>query len=255
MVALAACTELAPGGDRLPQAVERNAPDAGPAGDPRWSCLDAPEPARAVPLVRAVELTLGVADSVTERPPEGLVARACQRLDVMCNTPLTSDMTVQADGALHLSVPQEFDGFIELRSPTTVPTMFYINRPLMRDTQDAIVIVSTLALGGLAATGNVTLDPTLGNVLIRVFDCQGAPASGVELANDLGGEVFAFVGGLPRVGESVTRADGVGGFVNVPPDFAVLQGIVAASGREVGTESVTVRAGWFSYGDVAPATN
>lgn len=254
VAALSACTELAPGEDRLPQRSAANQPDAALARDPRWGCLDDPEPGRADPLVPTVELALRVFDIVTNEPPEGLVGRACGRLDVMCNTPLTPDVSPGPDGALRLQVRQEFDGYVELRSPSTVSTMFFIDQPLMSDSADEFAIVSTVALAGLALQGNVTLDPSLGHVLVRTFDCEGAPASGVALANNIGGEVFAFVNGLPTVGESVTTANGVGGFVNVPPTYATLQGIVAASGREVGTVAVFVRPGWFSYGDVAPAT-
>lgn len=255
MVALAACTELAPGGDRLPQTVAPNQPDAAPAGDPQWACLGEPDPGRADPLVPSVELALRVTDTVTGVPPDSLLGRACARRDVACSTPLSDEVAVDVDGALHLPVPRAFNGFVELRSPSTVPTMYFINRPLMRDRQEGFGIVSTLALQGLVVQGNVVLDPMLGEVLIRVFDCQGTPGDGVELANDRGGEVFAFVTGLPRVGESVTREEGIGGFINVPTDISVLQGIVAASGQEVGTVAVTVRAGWFSYGDITPAAN
>jgi hypothetical protein len=204
-------------------------------------------------VVATVDLRLTVTDTVDGMPPEGLVGRACARLDVMCDRPLTDPVAPGVDdGSIHLSVPWQFDGFIELTSPTTVPTMFFVNQPLMRPTIEAFDIVSRLALGGLALQGNVALDPTLGHVLIRTFDCQGEPAAGVELSNSLDGQAFAFVDGLPQVGANVTTTDGIGGFVNVPTLIAVLQGIMAESAREVGRTTVTVRAGWFSYGDVEP---
>jgi hypothetical protein len=252
VLALSACTELAPGGDRLPQQFQSVQPDAGPPPDTRWGCLDGPISTAAAPLVPTVELALSVADTVTGMPPAGLTARACARLDVMCSTPLTPDVSPAIDGALHLAVPQEFDGFVELRSPATVPTMFFINQALMRNTADGFGIISGLALAGLAMGGGVMLDPALGHVLIRTFDCQGNPASGVELSNNRGGQPFAFERGLPVVGQDETTGDGVGGFVNVPLDYVVLRGIVVEHGIELGTASVTVRPGWFSYGDVEP---
>jgi hypothetical protein len=254
LMALSGCTELAPGSDRLPQQSQSVQPDAAVAPD-GWSCLDEPPPNRADPVVATIDLSLRVTDTVSGEPPDGLVGRACARMDVMCDTPLTAQVGPADDGSIHLSVRQGFDGFIELTSPTTVPTMFFINQPLMRTTAEAFGIVSTLALAGLAVQGNVPLDPTLGHVLVRTFDCEVAPAAGVELSNNLGGQVFAFVAGLPDVGRNVTAADGIGGFVNVAPRFAVLQGIMAESAREVGTTTVTVRAGWFSYGDVEPGLN
>jgi hypothetical protein len=252
LAALAACTELAPGSDRLPQASQPIQPDAGPPREARWGCLDAPIATTAAPLMSRVDLALTVTDIVTNAPPAGLTARACARLDVNCETPLTPEVVPAVDGALHLSVQQRFDGFVEIRSPTTVPTMYFINQSLMRDRAESFGIISMGALSGLAAQGNVTLDPTLGQVLIRTFDCQGEPAGGVQLSNDKGGQPFAFVGGLPVVGQDETTEDGLGGFVNVPLDYVVLQGIVREHGTALGNASVTVRPSWFSYGDVEP---
>lgn len=250
---LGACTELAPGGDRLPQQFQSvQPPDAGPPPDERWGCLEDGLPMPAAPLVRTVELALTVIDTVTQAPPPGLTARACSRLDAMCATPLTPNVSPAVDGALHLDVPQQFDGFVEITSPSTVPTMYFINRNLMRNTTEAFGVIGIAALAGLAAGGNVTLDPTLGNVLIRTFDCQRQPAGGVQLSNDKGGLPFSFVNGLPVVGRDETTPDGVGGFVNVPVDYVVLQGIVTSHGEPLSTASVITRASWFSYGDVEP---
>lgn len=254
VAALSGCTELAPGGDLLPQSFQPNQPDAGPApaADTRWGCLDEPIATAAVPLVPRVDLALTVTDTVTGAPPEGLSVRACARLDVDCDNPLTPDVSPAIDGAMHLSVPQRFDGFVEIRSPATVPTLYFMNQELMRDTAESFAIISTLALAGLAAQGNVTLDPVLGHVLIRTFDCEGAPASGVQLSSDMDGSPFAFVDGFPVVGRDETTGDGIGGFVNVPDGFVVLQGIVRSHGTSLGNASVIVRSGWFSYGDVEP---
>lgn len=253
LAALSACTELAPGGDRLPQTSQPVQPDAGPSpSDTRWGCLDAPASPMASPLVPQVDLSLTVIDTVTNAPPAGLAARACSRLDVMCENPLTPDVSPAIDGAMHLLVPQQFNGFVEIRSPSTVPTLYFINRELMRNTVESFAIISTAALAGLAVQGNVTLEPALGHVLIRTFDCERAPASGVQLSNDKGGRPFAFVDGFPVVGRDETTEDGIGGFINVPLDYVVLQGIVREHGTSLSNASVIVRPGWFSYGDVEP---
>lgn len=252
VAALAGCTELASGADRLPQVFRSSQPDAGAPSDTRWGCLDAPAPPTAVPLVPRIDLALTVVDTVAGAPPAGLTARACSRLDVMCETPLTPDVSPAIDGALHLAVLQQFNGFVEIRSPNTVPTMYFINRDLMRDTAESFGVISTAALAGLAAQGNVMLQPTLGHVLVRTFDCDREPASGVQLSSDKGGQPFAFVDGFPVVGRDETTSDGIGGFVNVPLDYVVLQGIVRSHGTALSNASVIVRPGWFSYGDVEP---
>jgi len=244
------CTELAPGSDTLPETfIGANRPDAGPA-DPAWACLDEPPPGSAAPNAASVVLTLTVTDIVTLRPPEGLLARACAKVDVLCGAPTTTNVAVAEDGSLHLEVPQAFDGFVELTSPATVSTMYFLNRPLMNDASEAFTIVSRAALAGLAMQGNVPLDPNLGHLLVRTFDCLGAPASEVSLVSDVEGTAFAFVDGLPNPGLSVTTADGLVGFVNVPIGYAVLQ--ARRRERLIGTASLFVRPGWFTYGDMEP---
>jgi hypothetical protein len=253
LVALSGCTELASGNDLLPQTLQPNQPDAGPGPETPWGCLDAPEPPTASPLLPRVDLALTVVDTVTDAPPAGLSARACSRLDVDCDNPLTPDVSPSIDdGAMHLSVQQRFAGFVEIRSPTTVPTMYFINQDLLRDTAESFAIIGTSALAGLATQDNVMLDPARGFVLIRTFDCQGAPASGVQLSSDNDGQPFAFVDGFPVVGRDETSADGIGGFVNVPLGIAVLQGIVREHDTALSNASVIVRPGWFSYGDIEP---
>jgi hypothetical protein len=247
---LAACTELAPGTDRLDQRIGTNLPDGGLLTDARWACLDQAGPSEADRVVPTIDLALSVADTVTTTVPEGLSARACPRRDVRCDAPIGAAVAAGVDGMVHLPVPQSFDGYVEITSPTGVPTMYFLNRPLMRDTVEVLPMVSRLTLGALAQQASIVLDPMLGHLLIRVFDCVGAPASDVELSTNGGGTPFVFVDGLPNVGVDVTADSGLGGFVNVPMGYAVLQGRLGPRDVVIGTASVVVRPDWFTYGDV-----
>lgn len=199
-----------------------------------------------------VDLALAVTDSVTNTVPAGLSARACPRLDVFCDTPVGAAVAPTVDGMVHLPVPQSFAGYVEITSPTGVPTMYFLNRPVMRDTLEVLPLVSRLALGGLAQQAGIVLDPALGHLLIRVFDCAGVPASDIELSTNVGGTAFVFVDGLPNVGVDVTSEAGLGGFVNVPMGYAVLQGRLLPLDSVIGTANVVVRPDWFTYGDVEP---
>lgn len=247
----AACTELAPGSDKLDFA-RTSLMEAGSRVDPRWACLDAAPEASAVALGASPVLTLAAVDIASGAPPEGLTARACRRLDVDCLAPVVSGVTLADDNALHLQVPRGFDGFVELTSPTSVPTMYFVNQPMLVDRVESFRLLNPLGQQALATQVGVTLEPDLGHLLIRVFDCDGAPASGVRLSNDRGGEPFSFVNGLPNTGADVTTADGLGGFINVPPVLIVLQGLKVDDARVISTPSVSVRSQWFTYGDVEP---
>jgi hypothetical protein len=130
--------------------------------------------------------------------------------------------------------------------------MYFLNQPMLVDRVESFRLLNPLGQQALAMQVGVTLEPELGHLLIRVFDCEGAPASGVQLSNDRGGEPFSFVSGLPSTGADVTTADGLGGFINVPPVLVVLQGVEVDDKRVISTPSVSVRSQWFTYGDVEP---
>lgn len=250
--ASAGCTELAPGEDTLAKSENPNLPPVDPV-DPRWACLDEPAPAGAVALRPTVDLALMITDTSSQKPPDGLVARACSKLDPLCDLPVANSDVVAVDGAVHLALQPGFEGFVEISSPTSISTLFFLNRALWTDGLELIGVVSPMAFQGLASYAGVTLDPQLGHLLIRTFDCAGSRASDVELSNESGGAPFIFVDGLPLPGRNVTTEEGQGGFINVPTGFVKLQGTTLEGGRLISTATVSVRGNWLTYGDIEPA--
>jgi hypothetical protein len=215
--------------------------------------LGTPEPAVAVPVHSSVTLSFAIVDPTSPMPPAGLSARACNLLDVNCQTPASGAAGVGGDGLIHLAVPQGFTGFVEVTSPAIVPTLFFLDQPLESDRQDAFSVISPPALAGLAQSADVTLLSGMGHLLVRTYDCQGMQAADVQISNNKGGTPFVFANGLPSPGVDVTSSDGLGGFVNVPPGLVVITGMELADHRVSGTVSVVVRDGWFTYGDLTPA--
>jgi hypothetical protein len=251
----AGCTELASGSDTLPQEpAALEAASALPAApDPKWGCLGKTTPARAVALRPSIPLSLNITDTTSQKVPAELSVRACNRVDVGCATPAQAPVGVAEDGQIHLSLDQGFNGFLEVTGSGTVPTLFFVSPPLETERQEAFVVVSSAGLLALASAAGLSIDPERGHLLVRAFDCQGEPSGDVEFSNDLGGEAFAFIDGLPHKGYDVTTPDGRGGFLNVPTGVVALQGREVLSGRVSGFTSVSVRKGWFTYGDLAPA--
>lgn len=264
----AACAQLAPGsdlgaeeapdeaGDPAGESAPRSADLGGvdgvaPSAGAEWACLDQPATARAVPRRPGVSLTLAVTDIASRQPPEGLQARACSRLDVRCEAPLAS-VTEESSGGMYLTLPQGFDGFIELTSASSVPALYFLSRPLEADGHESLFVVSPSALHALGETAGVVLDEASGHLLSRAFDCDGAPAEGVGIEGIQGGVPFSFEGGLPRFGSDVTSSDGLVGYVNVPPGLLFMVGRELSLGRECGATSVLARGGWLTYGDIAP---
>lgn len=255
IVVIAACTGLEPGSDTLPNhMIRREGADAAPppSVDTAWACLDQPAPARAVARVASVRLTLVIADIGLEAPPEGVKVRACHLLDVACQTPVTGSVEPAPDGSLQLVLPQGFTGFVEITSSDSVPTLFFPSAALSSDAVEELWVLTRAGLEALAAAGGTRIDAGRGHLLVRAFDCEDAPASEVEVSSRGGGQPFRFENGLPSLGSSVTTANGLAGFVNVPPGLAVLSGRELGSGRAAGRASVIIRPEWLTYGDVKP---
>jgi hypothetical protein len=256
---LAGCAELAPGSVEF-GADPLSLPDAGilqggSLVDPAWACLDSSAPAEPPPEVERVSFTLPVVDSATGLPPPDLTTFACQLIDVNCLTPVNPEpVGVSEDGLVHLSLPFEFGGFVEIRSSETVPSLFFVHEPLRQDTvTQPLPLISTGALVALATNNGVSLDSTNdGLLLIRTYDCDGESAANVHLSTDRGGQLFTFVGGLPLVGDNPTSDDGIGGFINVPPGFARVEGRHTRTGQLTGAASLVVRPEWMTYGDLHP---
>ncbi len=223
---------------------------AAPRGASWWCLAETPAP-RAVPLRRSVVLTLAVADIASREEPEGLLARACSRLDVLCEAPLAS-ASGDGTGALRLALPQGFSGFIELTSATSVPSLYFPSQPLDGDGFETLSVISATNLRALAETSGMVLDASSGHLLARAFDCDGAAAAGVSISNGELGSPFSFEGGLPRFGSSVTSSDGIAGYVNLEPGLVFVEGHALVAERACGAASVVVRGGWLTYGDIEP---
>jgi len=196
-------------------------------------------------------LTLAVTDIASRAPPEGLQARACSRLDVQCEAPLASATGDDGVG-VRMLLPQGFDGFIELTSGSSVPSLYFLSRPLDAEAHESLFVVSPSGLSALAEIAGVVLDEASGHVLSRAFDCDGAPAEDVRIEGGQLGVPFSFEGGLPRFGSDVTSSDGLVGYVNVPPGLVFMVGREVSGGRECGATSVLARSGWLTYGDIGP---
>lgn len=258
---LASCTDLAPGSieyraDPLSLA-DASTLQTGDLADPAWACLDDPTPVEPPPEVPSVSFVMPIVDSTTGLPPADLSVRACQLIDVSCLAPVNpTPAGVGDDGLVHLSLPFEFGGFLEITSSDTVPSLFFLYEPLRRDTvSSALPLISTGALVALATNNGVSLDSTNdGLLLIRTYDCDGQSAANVRLSTDRGGQLFTFVGGLPLVGDHPTSDDGIGGFINVPPGFARVEGRHAQTGELTGAASLVVRPEWMTYGDLHPTS-
>jgi hypothetical protein len=257
VVACAACTEFDEGSDSLPAAVvlpNTSAQEAGGSG--QWSCLGTP-PSDAPPPTLGntmVTFSIFIADTITRQPPPGLQVSACSPLDIECVRPMADSVQPDADGMVRVPVPRNFAGFFRVLSEQTVPAVLFPDGAVEGDvTARPMLVIGQLALQALTQSQNIAIDPQMGHLLLRAYDCNRAPAAGIRFSNDRGGQPFAFVDGLPVVGQTVTDPEGTGGFLNVLPGLAVVQSLQAGGGVSTRTASGRVRSGWFTYVDLDPA--
>ena len=129
-LAALACTEFEPGTDELTAGGEGPTDTSSGALTPAvgrdWTCLgelradpmiarDNTNPARLVQSVQVLTLREG-------RVPPETVVRACAQRDLACDSPLTAQLPVDAQGWVDMPLFDGFDGYLEVTSPSTVPS-------------------------------------------------------------------------------------------------------------------------------------
>jgi hypothetical protein len=235
-----------------------NAGSAGASADP-LVCTAADAGANAT-----AKLTFTIAFAATPKDPQPFDVVACDRLDVLCESPVTDHVTANAGDLVELNVPVGFHGYLQILNPSAVSAMEFWARPIFEDTAGwnlTIATESTVLQLGLA-TGT-QIDRTLGAVIMIARDCQRAPLAGVQASiavikgndTDAGPDTivsFYFANMFPNKSLMATTTEGAAGFVNVPVGSAVLSGTLVDSGRALSPTVAVSRAGWFSYVEVQP---
>ena len=195
----------------------------------------------------------------------GVTVRLCPKRDPACSAPLSSAITVTGDeGAVFPMPTSTRELYVEITGTGITPMLFFpaiagdgaarFQRPLLVGT---LAPESTAALAGLLGQ---QVDSNAGILLTRVLNCETFPAEsgGVRfVAEPLAPSTKAFYtsGGAPSPTTTATDADGLGGFVNVPPALVTVRTSFADTGQRIGTASALVRAGWMTLVEVAPSRN
>lgn len=261
LLASVACTQFEPGDDVLLNSnvdslMGTQSADEEPAEGEDFECVT-PEslepvdaqlvmPTAGTPVVmqRLQFLTLGPGV-----PPAGALVHACALPDVDCRAPLTDDYTLDAEGWVELPLYEGFNGYIELRGDTVMPTLVFLGKPLERPRSTAypIAIVESAILPGLSGATGTMQTATEGLLTIRVFDCDDRSASGVRYSYEpAAGVPWYYVDGLPSSAAQETGVEGLGGVINNPPGVTQIN-IAARDGRQIAARKrVAVRPGWMT---------
>jgi hypothetical protein len=226
---------------------------------PNWAC--AGRVTYVEPSGGEARLGLTITDYFTGAPVADVGVAACRKADLGCDEPLVPAVNTDDQGLVDLALPTYdasleavgFPGYLAIASPGYVPSLFFLNPPLLADRQEDLPILPSTAFDALLMALREPSDADSGAVSAVAYDCGGAPAAGVRFVLD-GGELapYYFLDGAPTLRADKTDPTGVGGFFHVPPGLRVVHARSPGSGREVAVVNVIVRAGFLTYVDLHP---
>jgi hypothetical protein len=148
---------------------------------------------------------------------------------------------------------ENFVGYLEIQSPRAVPYVFHLPTAGLATKADfPLAMIALQNFGAFLEEFQLPIDPALGAIAVRSFDCRGRPAAGVELTSEVGGVEWYFDEGLPRTSSLQTDDSGLGGFVGSDPGLSVLDASLS-DGRSIERKSIIVRPSWMTAGYMRPA--
>jgi hypothetical protein len=255
---LPACTKFASEEDR-PEGEEELAGQLTPSALD-WSCVPrSTVPPIPVNMDRPITYSLIIGNFVTSAALPNAQVRACFTGDVTCSSPATSMLTTNAQGAVQVTLFEGFSGYLEITAEGMLPTLAFFPANWSADLiaqmeQPPVGLLPALALMGLAASARIQIDATSGLVSLYTYDCGGPFAAGVRLETDSDAAVpYAFVSGLPVIGQDVTSEGGIVGFVNVQPGIVVVRAYPDDGMQALSVDTMLVRPGWLSIGRMIPS--
>jgi hypothetical protein len=226
--------------------------------DPVWGCVGSviwPTPP-PVPVPEKVTAKLSLSNLLTKAVVSGATARVCGKLDPKCDSPTQTDVRSDDDGVMSIQLDRFFDGYIEIKYPNMVDTMYFFNPPV--DADRVIPFLPLVPFDALTAFGDqLKMQPQIdhGTVIGLTYDCQGNSAEGIELSTDGADEFtvpFYMAAGFPSLEATATDKSGQGGIANVPQGPRLISGRRADTGELIGTVAVQTRPIQISYTSMLP---
>jgi hypothetical protein len=243
--------------------------EAGACVDDTWGCLGVDDPRRAQNSSETATLKFQVLSAPGEQVRvQNLDVKVCAPLDPECRMPFNVKWTYDQDRYVVIEGLEAGRLFrIQLRgeNPDNQPLLpgeYVMYRPAYGVTEDPLPVLMFLSqFRDLAASGaGAQIDPSLGFLLMRVFDCSDREVEGVSVTSDKpvagcgGGAAncrtapfYPTAGWTPDVNAVATSA-GRAGIVNLPTDVTSNITLTrVADGKKVTSFLVTPLGGWVTY--------
>jgi hypothetical protein len=209
------------------------------------------------PIAGTVTATLTTTDLITGEPMSGVPGRVCRKLDATCTDPVLAGLVSDATGRIIITVPQGFDGYLELTATGAMRGSYFFSPPLTADREiPSVPILQASALTTFATLAGANLMADRGQLMVGAHSCVGQPAEGVSFSSvegDASTVAFYMIKSIPSTKQSATDTSGRGGLLNLPPGSVTLTGRLASTGQTLGTLSVFARAGELTYTALVPA--
>jgi hypothetical protein len=250
---------------------EGSAPEAQLDPLAKWSCLGnvkVPAPPSAT-----TPYDFQLVDPVNDTPVKGATVKTCAFSDTECASPIETATTPDTGIAPFTKLPttgKGFDGFFEVKIGTEQTNLNFSGIPIWtKFPKSGRLYWGDTQIGVVLKTGSLKQDPSLGLIGIQAHDCTempgGVPCNDKEPCPSYtpGGVAFDIDNRDPRItrvyvtinGNAVaasttaaatTPLNGNGGFLNVPPGPVTVTAKVVATGQQIGTYKLFVRAGAMS---------
>ena len=214
---------------------------------------------RAPTPVDAVRFTMPVRDFVTEMPLAEMVVLACLENDITCDAPVAMFEDTAGTGDVELDLPYGFAGFLEVRSPDALTSLWYFTKPLYEETNAKVlkaVAPDTVEL--LASITSVEVEVDKGIVIMEAFDCMRGAVGGIHFEEDKADALpFYIIDGRPNTASTITVRNeqdnqAAGGFINATPGFTQFFARIGIDGPLLGTFNANVKANTVTYIDIHP---
>jgi hypothetical protein len=221
-----------------------------------WSCVGKVRWPGAT--TASTTLSTQVRDLASGNPVPGADVSLCTFRDPDCTNPIVPRQKTDASGNIAFTVPfsafgfaSPADSYTQVIAPGYVPALYFIgygvSEPVAPLAQPDVIIAMA------AGASQFSWDQTLGWVQAGVFDCDGAPAPGVQITIDSTDlrirQYYYQTGGgtwVPDFKGTATGSFPYGGFMNVPPGIVTLTATPLGQKKPSAQVHVLVRAGTLS---------
>jgi hypothetical protein len=219
--------------------------------DTSWACVGRV----AGPVEGATyQASVRVIDLIANKPPAGATIKLCNKFDPPCEGPLL-DVPIPADGLVTAAVASTFSGFFFVKTPTSLPTLYFVDTGApSTGTPPTMALLTPAASDALNVAFKTKPRPNSGSVSITVTDCNGKKAAGVHFDVDATDVALPYYVLASAIAPNATATDpgGSAGFANLDEGSLTIRATVEKTGLAIGSITTLIRPGAITFQAMRP---